>query len=125
MRCNQEVWRNWEGNQECVAEVCYATNLDDLKTIIRKATTEGKSIRFAGGGSGSAGAASYSVSPVVKNEGGIIVKLKNLNRGHVHDDNSGKVTVEAGMTVAGVEEPVWENNLRLARSRGPPVVVMR
>jgi UDP-N-acetylenolpyruvoylglucosamine reductase len=122
MRCNQEVWRNWEGNQECVAEVCYATNLDDLKTIIRKATKEGKSIRFSGGGSGKAGAASYSVSPIVKNKGGIIVKLKNLNTGYVHDDNSGKVTVEAGMTIAELEELVAKNHLSFEAMLVPPFV---
>jgi L-gulonolactone oxidase len=105
-----------------VAEVCYATNLDDLRTIIRKATTEGKSIRFAGGGSGKAGAASFSVSPVVKNEGGIIVKLKNLNRGHVHDDNSGKVTVEAGMTIADLEQLVSKNHLSFEAMLVPPFV---
>ena len=54
MRCQKELWRNWEGNQECLAEVCYATSLDDLRTIIKKATMEGKSIRLAGGGSGKA-----------------------------------------------------------------------
>ena len=122
MRCQKELWRNWEGNQECLAEVCYATNLDDLRTIIKKATMEGKSIRFAGGGSGKAGAASFSVSPVVKNEGGIIVKLKNLNRGHVHDDHSGRVTVEAGMTIAELEELVAKHHLAFEAMLVPPFV---
>lgn len=111
MRCNSEVWRNWEGNQQCVAEICHVTDLDDLQTVIRKATTESKSIRVSGGGGGKAGSASFSVSPVVKNEKGIIVKLENLNKGYAHDDDSGRVTVQAGMTIAELEHLAAKNHL--------------
>ncbi len=110
MQCRQETWRNWQGNHTCEAEVCYPTNLEDLKTIVKKATSEGKSIRVSGGGRGKTGG-SFSISPVVKNEGGIIVKLENLNKGYVHNDNSLRVTVEAGMKVVQLEELVARNHL--------------
>ena len=122
MRCDRQVWRNWEGNHECVAEVCHAANLDDLKEIVKKAIVERKSIRVSGGGSGRAGSASYSVSPIVKNEGGIIVKLGNLNKGYVHDDDSGRVTVEAGMTIAELEDLVAKHQLSFEAMLVPPFV---
>jgi UDP-N-acetylenolpyruvoylglucosamine reductase len=122
MRCNSEVWRNWEGNQECVAEVCYAADVDDLKTVIRKATTERKTIRVAGGGGGKPGSASFSVSPVVKNEGGIILKLENLNKGYAHNDNSGRITVQAGMTIAELEDFAAKNHLSFDAMLVPPFV---
>jgi L-gulonolactone oxidase len=62
------------------------------------------------------------VSPIVKNKGGIIVKLKNLNKGYVHDDNSGKVTVEAGMTIADLEALVAKNHLSFEAMLVPPFV---
>lgn len=110
MECRNETWRNWQGNHVCRAEVCYPTSLDDLKAIVKKAQAEGKTIRVSGGGRGPLGG-SFSMSPIVKNEGGIIVKLENLNHGYVHDDNSGRVTVEAGMKVAQLEELVARNEL--------------
>lgn len=122
MRCTNEGWENWEGNQVCLAEVCVATNLDDLKMIVRKASAEGKSIRVSGGGRGNSASASYSVSPVVKNDGGIIVKLGNLNKGYVHDDGSGRVTVEAGMTIAELEDLVAKNHLSFEAMLVPPFV---
>ena len=122
MRCRVERWRNWEGNQECTAEICHASGVDDLKAVIRKAAAERKTIRVAGGGGGQAGAASFSVSPIVKNEGGIIVKLENLNNGYVHDDDSGRVTVQAGMTIAELEDLTAKNHLSFEAMPVPPFV---
>jgi L-gulonolactone oxidase len=110
MRCRNETWHNWQGNHKCRAEVCYPENLDDLKAIVKRATAEGKTIRVSGGGHGRT-AGSYSISPIVVNEGGIIVKLQNMNKGYVHNDNSRRVTVQAGMKVADLEELVSRNQL--------------
>lgn len=110
MRSRNETWRNYQGNHECQAEVYYPENLEDLKAIVKRARSEGKTIRVSGGGRGK-NRGSYSISPIVKNEGGIIVKLENLTKGYAHNDNSRRVTVEAGMKVAQLEELVSRNHL--------------
>jgi FAD/FMN-containing dehydrogenases len=110
MRRRKEIWQNWQGNLKCQAEVCYPENLDDLKAIVKRANMEGKTIRMSGGGRGRT-RGSYSVSPIVKNDDGIIVKLENMNKGYAHNDNSGRVTVEAGMKVAQLEDLVARNGL--------------
>jgi FAD/FMN-containing dehydrogenase len=84
----------------------------DSQTIVRKAAAERKSIRVAGGGGGKSGAASYSVSAVVKNEGGIIVKLQGMSGGHAHKDGSGRLTVQAGMTIAELTGRAQSSELR-------------
>src|SRR5262245_20726796 len=122
MRCKRQVWRNWEGNHECVAEVCRASSLDDLQDIVKKAIVERKSVRASGGGRDRPGSASYSVRSIVKNEGGIIVKLASLNKGYDHDDGSGWVTVEAGMTIAELEDLVAKNHLSFEAMLVPPIV---
>jgi len=110
MRSRNETWHNWQGNHKCRAEICYPKTVDDLKTIVKKASAERKTIRVSGGGHGRTNG-SYSISPIVMNEGGIIVKLQNMNQGYVHNDNSNRVTVEAGMKVAQLEELVARNQL--------------
>jgi L-gulonolactone oxidase len=121
MKIREETWQNWQGNHTCRAEVCYPKNLADLKVIVEKANAEGKTIRVSGGGHGRT-KGSYSISPVVTNEGGIIVKLQNMTNGYVHNDNSGRVTVEAGMKVAQLEELVSRNGLSFETTLVPNFV---
>jgi L-gulonolactone oxidase len=110
MRRRKETWQNWQGNLKCQSEVYYPTKLDDLKVIVRRANVEGKTIRVSGGGRGWTGG-SFSMSPIVKNDDGILVKLQNLNKGYAHNDDSLRITVEAGMKVAQLEELVSRNHL--------------
>lgn len=104
MTCAVETWTNWERNQRCRAEVCRAGTLEELQSLVARAKREGKTIRVAGGGGRGSYSGSFSGSPVVTNEGGILVTLAAMNRGRVHADGSRRITAEAGMTLGELEK---------------------
>jgi len=119
MQCKTESWANWEGNQRCTAEVCAADDLDELRVIIQKAKSERKTIRVANGGLHHAYSGSFSGSPVVNNEGGIIVLIPKLNKGFVHDDGSKRITAESGMLMGDVEKMAAAHGLALETAPVP------
>ncbi len=105
-----ESWTNWEGNQQCKAEVCIAQDLADLRLILQKAKSDGKTVRVANGGLRHFYSGSFSGAPVVRNDGGIIVQIPGLNQGFVHEDGSKRITAQAGMLLGDF--------VALASSRG-------
>jgi L-gulono-1,4-lactone dehydrogenase len=115
MHCKTETWTNWVGNQSCTAEVCHAASVDDLRAIVKRAAQDGKKIRVSGGGD----TGSYSVSPIVTNESGIIVRVSQLNQGFVHNDGSGRVTAQAGMILKDLDELAESHGLGFETSPVP------
>jgi len=119
MQSTRKVWRNWEDSYQCVAEVCIANTVDELRSVIAKARREGKTIRVSGGGRPDPYSASFSGSPVVTNADQIIVKTPYLNRAWVHDDGSNRVTAEAGMTLKELDMVLSRHRLSLLTSTAP------
>ncbi len=124
MECQEATWQNWEGDQKCTAELCVADNLEDLREIIKKAKREGKTIRVANGGLNNSYSASFSGSPVVNNDGGIIVLIPKLNKARVHEDGSKRITAEAGMLLRDFTKFALENGLGLVTIPVPVFIQM-
>jgi FAD/FMN-containing dehydrogenase len=94
-----ERWRNFEGNLSCMADIRRAQSVEDLQAIVAEARRDGRTIRVSSGGRPSRRSVSYSLSPVVVNEGEIIVYTPGLDRGFVHADGSRRITAQAGMPI--------------------------
>jgi FAD/FMN-containing dehydrogenase len=94
-----QQWSNFEGNLTCKADIRRADSVAELQAIVAEARRDGKTIRVSSGGAPSRHSKSYSLSPVVVNEGEIIVVTPGLDRGFVHDDGSMRVTAQAGMPI--------------------------
>lgn len=94
-----ERWSNFEGNLSCMADIRRAQSVAELQAIVAEARREGKTIRVSSGGRRSRGSISYSLSPVVVNEGEIIVYTPGLDGGFVHQDGSRRITAQAGMPI--------------------------
>jgi hypothetical protein len=114
-----ESWTNWEGNQQCHAAVCIADDLNDLRLILQQAKSAGRTVRVSNGGLGHAYSGSFSGSPVVSNEGGIIVQIPKLNQGFVHEDGSQRITAQAGMLLGDFVELAARHGLALETAPVP------
>jgi len=104
---------------QCIAEVCIANTIDDLRQVIEKARMEGRSIRVSGGGRNNSYSASFSGSPVVTNSEQIIVKTPYLNRIWAHNDGSNRVTAEGGATLKELDVVLHQNRLSILTSTAP------
>ncbi|MGY4102749.1 D-arabinono-1,4-lactone oxidase [Nocardia sp. R16R-3T] len=84
-------WGNWTGDQQCApAAVATPRNTEELAEIIGRAATTGQSVRVAGAG--------HSFTDAVLTDG-ILVDLAQLNRILEVDRETGRVRVEAGITL--------------------------
>ncbi|MFE9323169.1 D-arabinono-1,4-lactone oxidase [Nocardia sp. NPDC052278] len=84
-------WGNWAGDQQCTpAAVAAPRNTDELAEIIGRAATTGQTVRVAGAG--------HSFTDAVLTEG-ILLDLSKLNRILNVDRETGRVRVEAGITL--------------------------
>lgn len=119
MESKRKIWRNWEDSHQCVAEVCTADSVEDLRLVIEKARAEGKTVRVSGGGRPEAYSASFSGSPVVTNADNIIVRTPGLNRAWAHNDGSNRVTAEGGATIKELDIVLRQNRLSLLTSTAP------
>ena len=81
-------WRNWVGNQSFVAaHMASPKSEDEISTLVRAATSQGKSVRCAGSG--------HSFTPVVATSG-LLLSLQDY-QGITHVDQQRKrVSVKAG-----------------------------
>jgi len=85
-------WRNWAGNERCECDLPPPPgDLGELRTVVREAAAAGRRIRAVGGG--------YSWSPLVTNEGEVIVRMSRLTRLIRYDEAARTVEVECGMTI--------------------------
>lgn len=114
-----QQWCNWEGSQQCVASVRTANTVAELREVIRTAKDEGRTIRVAGGGRGNDYSASFSGSPVVKNDGNVIVLTPSLNLVWPLLDGSHRVTAQAGVTLKELDVVLQQNSLSLVTETAP------
>jgi hypothetical protein len=119
MQSTRKIWRNWENSYQCVADVCTANTVDELRQVIHKAKTENKTIRVSGGGRNDPYSGSFSGSPVVTNANNIIVRMPFLNRAWAHTDDSNRITAEAGMTLKELDVVLRQNGLSLLTETAP------
>lgn len=124
MQTKRKIWRNWEDSYKCVAEVCTADTIDELRQIIKKARNEEKTIRVSGGGRDSSYSASFSGSPVVTNQDNIIVRMPLFNRAWAHHDGSNRVTAEGGMTLKELDVVLRQNRLSLLTETAPDFITV-
>ncbi len=122
MQRKYKKWRNWEDSYQCIAEVCTANTVDELRQVIEKGRYERKSIRVSGGGRDDSYSASFSGSPVVTNENQIIVRTPYLNRAWAHNDGSNRVTAEGGMTLKELDQVLRQNRLSLLTTTAPSFI---
>ncbi|WP_433601791.1 D-arabinono-1,4-lactone oxidase [Nocardia sp. CA-135953] len=84
-------WGNWAGDQHCTpAALATPRNTDELAEIIGRAATTGQTVRVAGAG--------HSFTDAVLTDG-ILLDLAKLNRIRNVDRETGRVRVEAGITL--------------------------
>jgi hypothetical protein len=117
--CQSQQWHNWEDSYTCAAEVCVANTVEELRGVIRRARDAGKTIRVSGGGRENSYSGSFSGSPVVVNEGSVIVMTPFLNQAWPWLDGSNRVTAQAGMTLKELEVILSQNRLSLVTSTAP------
>ncbi len=98
MAVELETWTNWAGNQTCQATIHDVQSLDELSSLIKSIGGKG-SIRAAGGGAPPqpSNVASFSYSPIARNDGQHIVRLHALN--HVGPGSApGTLVAQPGAT---------------------------
>lgn len=84
-------WGNWAGDQQCApASIATPRNTEELAAIIGRAATTGQTVRVAGAG--------HSFTDAVLTDG-ILVNLSKMNRILTVDRETGRVRVEAGITL--------------------------
>jgi hypothetical protein len=113
-------WSNWETTVQCDALLTAARSLDDLKDIIKFARKNGKTIRVSGGGEPDDYSGSFSGSPVVKNEQGIIVYVSKIN--HIFLGGNNTITAGPGITLEEFDAFALENGLCLPTTTAPKFI---
>ncbi|WP_329412773.1 FAD-binding protein [Nocardia vinacea] len=84
-------WGNWAGDQQCApAAIVAPRDTEELAEIIGRAATTGQTVRVAGAG--------HSFTDAVLTDG-ILLDLAKLNRILNVDRETGRVRVEAGVTL--------------------------
>ena len=99
-------WRNWVGNQSFVAaHMASPQSEDEISTLVRAATSQGKSVRCAGSG--------HSFTPVVATSG-LLLSLQDY-QGITHVDQQRKrVSVKAGTKLNTITRFLKEAGYSLA-----------
>lgn len=89
-------WRNWSGYQEChPAAIESPTTETELSEIVKVAERMGQTVKVVGSG--------HSFTDIACTDGRMVV-LDHYNRMLEADPESGVVTVEAGITIASLNE---------------------
>ncbi|PZO80604.1 MAG: FAD-dependent oxidoreductase [Mesorhizobium amorphae] len=99
------LWRNWVGNQSCIARhFANPRSEDELSSVVREATSQGMNVRCAGSG--------HSFTPVVETSG-LLLSLRD-HQGIVSVDEARKrVTVKAGTTINALGKALKERGLSM------------
>ncbi|MFI9509648.1 D-arabinono-1,4-lactone oxidase [Nocardia sp. NPDC052566] len=84
-------WVNWAGDQTCApATIATPRSVDEVAEILGNAATSGRPVRVAGAG--------HSFTEAVLTDG-VLLDLSNLNRILDVDKSTGRVRVQAGITL--------------------------
>ena len=98
-------WRNWVGNQSCIAKHKGTPGSEDeLASMVHEATRRGLGVRAAGSG--------HSFTPVVATSG-LLLSLENLQGILDLDRTTQRVTVAAGTRIGDLGRALKENGLSL------------
>ena len=99
------AWTNWAGDQRCVpARIESPHSRAALVESVSRATAEGLTVRAAGHGH------SFSAAPCT---GGVLLDMSRLDRVLDVDRAAGRVKVEAGIGLRGMNEAIWGHGLAM------------
>ena len=100
------MWRNWAGDQHCAPSVqVRADSRQDVVDAVQRAAREGRSVRAVGAG--------HSFSDIALTDGHQ-VSLEGMDQLLDADRASGRVRVEAGITIRALNRRLAELDLALA-----------
>lgn len=100
------MWHNWTRDQVCEPEAFERPrSLDEVAAAVKRAAERDWTVRVAGAG--------HSFTEVVLTDG-LLLSLDRMNRVVDIDSESGLVRVGAGISLADLNEILWENGLALA-----------
>jgi L-gulonolactone oxidase len=100
------MWRNWAGDQQCAPAVrVRAGNVQDVVDAVQRATLEGRPVRAVGAG--------HSFSDIVLTDGHL-VSLEGMDQVLDVDRASGRVRVQAGITIHALNQRLAELGLAMA-----------
>ncbi|MFI9400767.1 D-arabinono-1,4-lactone oxidase [Nocardia sp. NPDC052316] len=96
-------WVNWAGDQQCApATIAAPRTTDEIAELLGRAGDAGQTVRVAGAG--------HSFTDAVLTDG-VLLDLRNLNRVLDVDAASGRVRVEAGLTLNAASNALHEHGL--------------
>ncbi|MFI6047204.1 D-arabinono-1,4-lactone oxidase [Nocardia sp. NPDC051321] len=96
-------WVNWAGDQQCApATIASPRTADEVAEILGRAGDAGQIVRVAGAG--------HSFTDTVLTDG-VLLNLANLNRVLDVDTDTGRVRVEAGITLNAASNALHEHGL--------------
>ncbi|MFI6169012.1 D-arabinono-1,4-lactone oxidase [Nocardia sp. NPDC051052] len=96
-------WVNWAGDQHCApATIASPRTADEVAEILGRAGDAGQIVRVAGAG--------HSFTDTVLTDG-VLLNLANLNRILDVDTDTGRVRVEAGITLNAASNALHEHGL--------------
>jgi L-gulono-1,4-lactone dehydrogenase len=99
------MWRNWAGTHDCVpVAIEHPKSAREVAGAVRRAAGAGRTVRAVGSG--------HSFSACVPTDG-TLVRLDRLDRILDADPASGLVKVEAGITLAALNDGLAERGLAL------------
>ena len=117
------TWQNWETSLSSRSHQYKAKNVADLRRVLEIARDSGQSIRMSAGGRGDSYSQSFTGSPLVQNEGGIIVMTPEMKRGWV-EDVTGRLTAQPGMRLRELDELAWQHRLVLPTTTAPDTLTV-
>ncbi|GAA5086277.1 D-arabinono-1,4-lactone oxidase [Nocardia iowensis] len=96
-------WVNWAGDQHCApASIATPRTVDEVAEVLGRAGDAGQIVRVAGAG--------HSFTDTVLTDG-VLLDLANLNRVLDVDADTGRVRVEAGITLNAASNALHEHGL--------------
>src|SRR5436309_1094085 len=99
------AWRNWAGNQQCAPERTeHPSSEEGLVTIVKQAAAAGQRVKVVGSG--------HSFTGIALTDGRL-VQLDRYRRVLSADIAKHTVTVEAGITIAQLNEALDERGLAM------------
>jgi FAD-linked oxidoreductase len=100
-----KTWTNWTGDQRCApASILQPANEADLQAAVREAAARGAGVRAVGSGHSFTDAACTD---------GVLIDLRRMQRVLDADTATGRVTVEAGITLHALGEELAARGLAL------------
>ncbi len=96
------TWTTWAGDETCVPAVhARPTSTAQVATAVQDAATRGHTVRVAGAG--------HSFTPVVLTDGALL-SLDRMDRILDVDASTGRVRVQAGITLNALSNRLWDEH---------------